>query len=118
MSPAFTYGFFIFFVLFALGAAFLRIVSKRSLRDAYDKKAFRMGGDMAAWLTLFGFVWLFCTYEEVQIFGVRAWFVLWALVATLCAARLIYYLRKEAPALREKNAARSVGNIYLPRRSR
>lgn len=118
MGSAFSTGFFIFFALLAITAALLRIVAKRSLRDAYDKVAFRMAGNMAAWLSVFGFVWLFCTYEEVQVFGVRAWFILWMLIFIGCAVRVFMFVRKEAPALRLKNASRSTVNAYLPRRAR
>jgi hypothetical protein len=118
MSPSFSLGFFVFFALFAITAASLRIIAKRTLRDVYDKQAFRMAGNMAAWLTFFGFIWLFCTYEEVQIFGVRAWFILWALILLGCAIRIAVFVRKEAPALRLQNASRSTVNQYLPRRAR
>lgn len=118
MSPAFIYGFFAFFALLAIGAALARIISRRALKDPYDKQAVRMAGNMTAWLVVFGFVWLFCTYEEVQIFGVRAWFILWVLLFVGYAIRVAVFVRKEAPALRIQNASRSSVNQYLPRRAR
>lgn len=118
MSPAFSYGFFVFFALFAITAALFRIIAKRTLRDTYDKQAFRMAGNMAAWLTFFGLVWLFCTYEEVQIFGVRAWFILWVALFIAAAVRIAVFVRKEAPELRLRNASKSSVNAYLPRRAR
>ena len=118
MGSAFSTGFFIFFALFAITAAILRIIAKRTLRDVYDKQAFRMAGNMSAWLTAFGFVWLFCSYEEVQVFGVRGWFLLWVLLFLAGAVRVLWFVRKQAPALRLKNASRSSVNPYLPRRAR
>lgn len=117
MSNEFSYGFFIFFALLAIGAALLRIVAKRTVRDVYDKQAIRMAGNLIAWLSFFGFVWLFCTYEEVQIFGVRGWFILWVLAFIVGAVRIALFV-KNAPELRVKNASRSSVNQYLPRRSR
>jgi hypothetical protein len=117
MGAAFSYGFFVFFALFAITAAVLRIVSKRTIRDVYVKQAFRMAGNMAAWLTAFGFLWLFCSFEEVQVFGVRAWFSLWVLLFIACAVRVFIFVRR-APALRLKNASKSSVNQYLPRRAR
>ncbi len=118
MSPAFATGFFIFFALFAITGALLRIISKRTLRDTYDKQAFRMAGNMATWLTVFGFMWLFCTYEEVQVFGVRAWFILWVGLFLGGAGRVFWFVSREAPALRLRHASRSTVNQYLPRRAR
>ena len=118
MSPAFSYGFFIFFALCAITSALLRIVAKRSELDVYHKQAMRMAGNVLAWLTVFGFLWLFCTYEEVQIFGMRFWFILWALIFLIGAVRVAIFVRQEAPALRLRNASRSSVNAYLPRRAR
>jgi hypothetical protein len=117
MGSAFTYGFFVFFALVAISAAILRIVAKRTVRDAYDKQAFRMAGNMLAWLSAFGFLWLFCSYEEVQVFGVRAWFILWTFLFISGAVRVFLFVRK-APELRLKNASQASVNQYLPRRAR
>jgi len=117
MSNQFSYGFFVFFALLAISAAVLRIIAKRTMRDVYDKQAIRMAGNMIAWLTIFGFLWLFCSYEEVQIFGVRGWFILWVLLFIGGAVRVALFVRK-APALRIKNASKSSVNQYLPRRAR
>jgi len=118
MSSAFNGGFLLFFALLAIGGALLSMLSKRSLKDAYDKQAFRMSAAMMGWLSFLGFVWLFNSFEEVQIFGVRAWFLLWVLVAIACIIRVVKFVKKDAPKLRETNASRSAVNAYLPRRAR
>jgi len=115
-SPLFQYGFFALFALCAIFAALLRVASRRSPRDVHDRKAFGMAATGFATLSVFGFAWLFCTYEEVPLFGVRAWFLLWALIGITFAARIAWYLKKEAPVLRLKHQSKAEVNKYLPRR--
>lgn len=118
LSPVFEYGFFFLFAVLAIGAALLRIASKRSTRDSLDKKAFLMAGNMLGWLSAFGFLWLFTSYEEVQFFGMRAWFLLWVIAFVICAYRVYRFVKVEAPELRERRQSQADANKYLPRRAR
>ena len=115
-SPLFQYGFFILFALCAILALIFRVMSRRSPRDFYDRQAFGMAATGFGVTAVLGFVWLFCTYEEAPLFGVRAWFLLILAIAIAFLVRIIVFLKKEAPKLREKNQSKAAINKYLPRR--
>jgi hypothetical protein len=118
LSPNMAYAFFGLFAALAIAAALLRIAAKRTVRDALDKEAFRMSGNSLALISALGFVWLFCSYEEVQFFGMRAWFLLLVAIFLVSLFRVYRFLRVKAPQERFKRQSLADVNKYLPRRSR
>jgi hypothetical protein len=115
-SPLFQVLFFLLFALCAVLAVLFRVMSRRSPRDVHDRRAFGIAATGFSVLSAFGFIWLFCTYEEAPLFGIRAWFILWILIGLAFAARVIWYLKKQAPVMRAKNQSKAAINKYLPRR--
>lgn len=118
LSPAFNKGFFLLFAACAITAMIARIMSRRFARDGFDRRAFAMAAGNLAGLSVFGFIWLFCSYEEVQIFGVRAWFILWAALLVTAIVRVYLYVYYKAPEMRSHHHAQSVADKYMPRRVR
>lgn len=118
LSPWFEKGFFVLFALMLIAGAVLRMRLRAQKMDSLDRKIldrlvaifFTAGG--------FGFLWLFFSFEEVQLFGSRAWFLLWIALVVYSLVRTWMFAKREVPALRAKRASQADANKYLPKRNR
>lgn len=116
MGPAFERGFFVFFALFILAGAVLRIQARKDGRDKYDRLLFHKAATNAFALGIFGLAIYFFTYEEISFFGSRFWYALWFIALVWVVVRFVRFLKREVPVLRQRDASRADANKYLPRR--
>ena len=112
LMPIFEKTFFIIFAALLIGATLLRIL-RRSAKDKVKARLMHRWATAAFWMGLWGFFWLFCTFEEAPFFGMRFWMVLWMIVAVAIAAGIAWYARKE----QHQNviSPSHTPNPYLPR---
>ncbi|MBI1908045.1 hypothetical protein HYS28_01335 [Candidatus Uhrbacteria bacterium] len=118
MSPAFERTFFVMFAALVLAGAAGRIVAKSRFSDAYDRIVAMRAATLAFVFGLLGYVLYFFTFEEIQFFGSRFWFLAWFIGLVVCVVRLVRYAKKEVPALRHRDQSRVEANKYLPRSNR
>lgn len=118
MSPVFDRAFFAVFALLIIAGAAGKIVARNKLRDIYERSIALRAASLAMTFGIIGFVLYFFTFEEVQFFGSRFWFLLWFIALVICVVRLVRYVKKEVPALRHRDQSRVEANRYLPRRNR
>jgi hypothetical protein len=113
LMPVFEKTFFVLFALLLITATLLRILGKNS-KDKTKVLFLHRWAVASFWMGLWGFFWLFCTFEEVQFFGMRFWMALWVIVAGIIAGGILWYSRAE-----RRRAAASPSshapNPYLPR---
>ncbi len=118
MSPTFMWGFFAVFAVLVLGGLTARIYAKTT-DFSKDIRSIGMKAATAAMVTgCAGFIWLFFTYEEVQIFAYRIWVVVIIGVFVVYIISLYRFARTELP--RKAQLAKERENLqkYLPRRNR
>lgn len=116
LSPFFERLFFVVFALFVIGGATLRIVARNNTMDKYVRIAVQKGARIALGFGIVGFVMYFFTFEEIQFFGARFWFLLWMTALVIAVVRLVRFVKKEVPQLRHRDQSRVEANKYLPRR--
>lgn len=117
LAPAFERLFFVVFALFVIGGAALRIVGKNKEMDKYHRMVVQKAAADAMTFGIVGFVIYFFTYEEVQFFGARFWFLLWFVALVVVVVRLVRFYKKEIPLLRHRDQSRADANKYLPKRA-
>ena len=117
LSKPFETGFFILFSVFLLGGFILRIMRKNKT-DKFERELLGRAATIALTLGVLGFFWLFFSFEQVQIFGMRVWFLVWALVLVIWGASLYRYATKRVPQLRLLEQSKAEANKYLPRSNR
>lgn len=116
-SPVFEKLLFVVFALFIVGGAVLRIVGKNKTKDKYQRMLVKKSATLATVFGVVGFVMYFFTFEEVQFFGARFWFLLWFIALVIAVVRLMRFYKKEIPLLRHRDQSRVDANKYLPKRN-
>ncbi len=117
LSPGFSRAFFAVFALFVIAGSAGRIVARTKLRDKYERIIAMRAANMTFAFGLLGFVIYFFTFEEIQFFGARFWFLIWLVALVIMIVRLVKYATKEVPLLRQRDMSRVESNKYLPRRN-
>lgn len=116
-SPFFERAFFVVFALFIIGGATLRIMGKNKAIDTYNRRAVQKAARFAMGLGIAGFAIYFFTFEEIQFFGARFWFLLWFIALVGAVVQIVRFYKIEVPQLRHRDQSRVEANKYLPRRS-
>jgi amino acid transporter len=115
MSGAIEIGFFVTFTLFIVAGLVFRIM-KKNRADKFERTALDTAAAIAFWFGGLGLTWLFLSFEEIQIFGARFWFLLLMAMLIVTSVRLGMYVKKEVPRLRLLEQSKAEANKYLPRR--
>lgn len=115
LSPVLEIAFLVLFGLCAVGA----IAARRQMRSGgIARLAWRRAAAWLSWLAVFGMVWVFTSWQELRIFGMRFWFVLWIVLAVMAIWRVRHAWLVEGPELALRTQQRSDAQRYLPRRAR
>lgn len=118
MGPGFERLFFIVFAAMVIAGAATRIAARNKLTDKYERIIALRAANLAFAFGLVGFLIYFFTFEEIEFFGARFWFLVWLGALVVGVVRLVRYAKKEVPALRHRDQSRVEANKYLPRRNR
>ncbi len=117
LSPFFEQLFFVVFAVLIIGGAVLRIVAKNKMTDKYARIIAKHGAQIAFVAGVTGFIIYFFTFEEIQFFGSRFWFLVWGIGIIVALVRLFRYAKKTVPQLRLRDQSHADSNKYLPRRN-
>ncbi len=117
MGPLFSKIFFIIFAVLVIAASAARIVANNKLTDKYHKIIALRAANIAFITGILGFVIYFFTFEEIQFFGSRFWFLVLLLGVIVAVVRLLKYAKKDVPAMRKHEQSKAEVNKYLPRRN-
>jgi FlaA1/EpsC-like NDP-sugar epimerase len=117
MSPAFDKMFFIFFAILVIAASAARMVVNNKLEDKYHKIIALRAANIAFVTGILGFVIYFFTFEEIQFFGSRFWFLALFIGVIVAVVRLLKFAKKDVPAKRKNEQSKAEVNKYLPRRN-
>lgn len=115
MSSAFEIGFFVLFVLCIVAGLAFRIMRKNRT-DKFERRTFEMATVLSLWMGSLGLLWLFMSFEEIQIFGARFWFLVLSVILVASLVRIYRYSKLEVPRLRLLEQSKAEANKYLPRR--
>jgi len=117
MSPLFDKLFFILFALLVIAASAARMVANNKLEDKYHKIIALRAANIALITGVLGLVLYFFTYEEIQFFGARFWFLILLIGVIVAVVRLVRYAKKVVPVKRKNEQSKAEVNKYLPRRN-
>lgn len=115
MSLAIEIGFFVAFSLLVISGLVIRILRKNR-QDKFEREVMKRIVTLNLWVGSLGLGWLFLSFEEIQIFGARFWFILLALILIIVTIRIVIYHRREVPRLRLLEQSKAEANKYLPRK--
>ncbi len=118
MGSGFTVAFFVIFAALLITASASRIARRNAGVDKPMKHFLEnVAGKTTTWGVI-GFIWLFCSFEEISFFGSRFWFLCIAAGMLFSARKLYIQFKKEVPEERLRRTLTTVQNKYAPRRAR
>lgn len=118
MAAAFEAGFFAFFALAIIAGSVIRMMIRNGKYDRYRAIMLKKIATLCSTSGVVGMVWFFLTFEEIQFFGSRFWFLIWVVAVLAGVVSIVRYVKKEVPALQHREQSRADVNKYLPKRSR
>jgi hypothetical protein len=118
MAAPFESGFFALFALAIIAGAVMRMYVRNAKLEKYRAELFRRLAAIDTAAGIAGFVWFFFTFEEIQFFGARFWFLAIVLGVAIAKIRLYTYMKKEVPQLQHREQSRAEVNKYLPKKHR
>ncbi len=118
MAASFEAVFFGLFVLCLVAGAVIRMMVRNARYDKYKAIVLKKIASVCSWAGITGLLWFFLTFEEVQFFGSRFWFLIWIVSICIALVMILRYVEKEVPLLKHREQSRADVNKYLPRRAR
>ena len=92
-----------FALLLILSFAFRAIYRKMKKTDRFMSYVFRRAATASFSLGLIGLVITFFRYQGAPLFGMRVWYLLWLMIASVWVGQIIWYRYKELPKLLAAN---------------
>jgi len=117
LTPTFERFFFIFFGVMVIFGAVARIMARHKKDDRLLLQVYRQIGRMFLTMGVLGLLIFFFTFEEIQFFGARFWFLIWG-IGLIVWIVMIILAAKKIPQKREEYAKAKEGDQYLPRKKR
>jgi len=106
-----------FFVMLFLVLILVGLVAKITRLYSVDKwyqEVLRRIGNAGLAMGLLGLLWLFFRQERVAFLAWRFWLLMWLVGAVVWSVKIIFYLVKRVPAIRQEHQKRALLNKYLP----
>ena len=91
-----------------------KVLSKKKSDSLYWSKGGEKMASLCFTMAPIGALLLWFAYEQVQFFGMRAWFVVWVLAAGWWKLRILMYLWRTAPAQAADYAERARIQKWIP----
>lgn len=107
-----------FFLLLFLVGIVCRIVVIHKSKDRYLKLIGKRLVTFCVTMGIMGVFLFFFSYEGIQFFGARFWYLLWFIGFVLWAVAIVKFVIKDVPALREKNVLQHAKSKYIPGRKK
>lgn len=101
------------FLLLIVVGLILQVLVK-SNQDKINKIILRRFSAFGMLMGLWGMAWMFFRQEKVTFLAWRFWLLLWLLVAVYWLTRILEYVVKRAPVIRQERQARERKAKYLP----
>lgn len=118
MTSAFEGMFFGLFAVSIIAGAVIRMVTRNSAFEKYRAEMLKRIASILSTTGVVGVIWFFFTFEEIQFFGARFWFLVIMLGVAIAFIRLRLFLKRDVPVLQHRQQSRAEVNKYLPRRAR
>ena len=96
----------LFFILLFAGGIFAKMYVVKYKVDKLLKKGIRRVGDSLIVMSLVGFILYFFSYEEIYVFSMRIWYVVWLILFAWWLWTIYQYITVEIPRKRAMQAER------------
>ncbi len=118
MASTFEAMFFGIFALFIIAGSVIRMVTRNRSSEKYRAEMLKRIAGIFSATGGIGLIWFFFTFEEIQFFGARFWFLVIIVGVVIALIRLRRFMKRDVPVLQHREQSRAEVNKYLPRRGR
>jgi Ca2+/Na+ antiporter len=116
LGPSLVGSIFAFFGWFVLASVILYVVARHFKKhDRLKREVLRRFARVLLLTAVLGYLFLFFSYEQLPLLGMRLWFLVLFLLFTVWLVRAIVYTLKDYPQLRKQEAERRRYEKYLPK---
>lgn len=95
-----------------------RIVVDRRGDDRYKKEIGSRISSLLITMGVLGVILFFFSFEKIQLFGARFWYLVWIIATLVWAFLLVRYVKRDVPRKREREVALREQAKYLPQQHR
>ncbi|MBI4256771.1 hypothetical protein HY626_01800 [Candidatus Uhrbacteria bacterium] len=106
------FGFFILFLILGITG---RIVVDRRGDDRYRREIGSRISGLLITMGLLGIILFFFSFEEIQLFGARFWYLVWTIAVFVWTFFIVRFVRRDIPEKRAREIALREQGKYLPR---
>jgi len=100
------------FLLLLISGIVLRIISQRK-KEKVDRLVFKRFSNFSMIMGLWGLVWMFFRQEKIIFLAWRFWMMLWLAVAIWWFARILDYVVRRVPIIKQEKAEKMEREKYL-----
>lgn len=106
---------FAFFGWFIIATVTLQLIAYGlRKKDALKADVFRRFARLMSWTGVLGLLFLFFSYEQIPLLGMRLWFLLLFVMFSLWLLKIALYVVRDYPGLRATQRERAQFEKYLP----
>lgn len=117
LGPSLVGAIFAFFGWFVVASVALYVIAHLlRKRDALRADIARRFAGLLSTTGLLGYLFLFLSYEQIPMLGMRFWFLLIAVLFFVWLARIVIYLAKDFPKEVQRREEKARLLRYLPKR--
>lgn len=106
------------FVVIALFGLVSRLVTLHKTTDRYMKQIGEKISFLCITMGLSGIILFFFSFENITLFGGRFWYPIWSLGLIIWIIFLVRFIKKEVPAMRDRDLKRMNQMKYMPSRKK
>ncbi|MEA3249582.1 MAG: hypothetical protein U9Q03_04485 [Patescibacteria group bacterium] len=118
LGPSLVGSVFAFFGWFVIASVVLYFLARHfKKRDHLKEEVIRRFARALLLTAVLGYMFLFFSYEQLPLLGMRFWFLLTFLLFTVWLVRAILYTLKDYPRMRRQEIERKRYEKYLPKTS-
>lgn len=116
LGPSLVGSVFAFFGWFVIASVVLYVLARYlKRRDRLKESVVRRFARVMSWTAALGYLFLFFTYEQLPLLGMRLWFLLLFALFAVWLVRAIVFALKDYPRMRLQEAERQRHEKYLPK---
>lgn len=105
---------FLVMILLGLVAKIIRVTNDKI--SAGTREVLRRGGNLLIIMGCLGWLWMFFRQQQVAFLAWRFWLLLWVILFSWWAIKIIFYATRRLPLISDEQAKRDLQQKYLPKK--
>jgi len=92
-----------------------RIVADRKGDDRYVREIGNRISTLLVTMGVLGLILFFFSFEQIELFGARFWYVIWVIAVVVWSVRIVRYVKRDIPDMKARSESLRARAKYLPK---